>query len=216
VQDGTAQLIGPGRGPYRARRLAVLGIWATDARDRDSDVPPGQPAGSPGHRHGRRLADHRPVRDTGQAVLIALEYATTTPRDHSLAAAARANALASNPPVRDSATASVRPPCFSAAPARPASCSRLRCVSLVGMGHYPPQGGILASGGAGRVSRPALLTDRIAAGGTPRLRARTGVKRTVWQAPHPASPSSRSRPARRPPEGAAPPGTGGPGSRPRR
>src|SRR5438270_6991013 len=33
-----------------------------------------------------------------------------SPRNHSLEPEARANALASNPPVRDSATASVRPP----------------------------------------------------------------------------------------------------------
>ncbi len=47
--------------------------------------------------------------------------ATTPPRNQSLDPGTRAKALASIPPVRDSATASVKPPCFSAAPTRSAS-----------------------------------------------------------------------------------------------
>lgn len=68
-QDGAAEPAGPRRGPDRAGRLAVLGVRATDPRDGHGDVRAEQAAGSPGHGHGRCLADHRPAGDAEQAVL---------------------------------------------------------------------------------------------------------------------------------------------------
>src|SRR5690242_16360493 len=79
------------------------------------------------------------------------------PRNHLLEPEARANALASSPPVRDSATASVRPPCSRTAPTRSASRSWSCRVSSIGTGPYPPPPGTIASGANARQRRaPAL------------------------------------------------------------
>src|SRR5689334_5770319 len=79
------------------------------------------------------------------------------PRNHVLEPEARAKALASNPPVKDSATASVCPPCLSEVPTRSVSCSWLRCMSFMGTAHYPPLGEIIVSA---RVVLERLLLPR--------------------------------------------------------